>query len=142
MKCRMGIQKIISQIGKSESRKAEGIRFIITGSIATLIQYAFYLLFLVKCGFPAVISTILSYGLSFAANFFMSNLFTFRTRPGWKKAGSFLVSHLINLGMQTGFVALFCLWINPEYALLLAMIICVPCNFFFVRFALKSRHFS
>lgn len=138
----MDVAKIISTIGKSESRKAEGLRFAITGAIATLIQYGFYLLFLSVYAMSAVIATVISYGLSFVANYFMSNLFTFRTRPGRKNAVSFVVSHLVNLGLQTILVAVFSRCFNPEYALLPAMTICVPCNFFLVRFALKSKHFT
>lgn len=121
---------------------AEGLRFVITGTIATLIQYGFYLLFLIVCDLSAAIATVISYGLSFVANYFMSNLFTFRTRPGRKNAVSFMVSHFLNLSLQTVLVAGFSQCIHPEYALLPAMAICVPCNFFLIRFALKSRYFS
>lgn len=132
----------ISQIGKSESRIAEGLRFVITGVIATALQYAFYLLFLSVCGLAPTLSAVISYVVSFVANYILSNLFTFHTRPGKKNAVSFLVSHMINLGLQTGLVAIFSRLVDPAYALLPAMVICVPCNFFLVRFALKSKYFS
>lgn len=138
----MNIGNLLKSISKSENRKAEGLRFVVTGTIATTIQYGFYLLFLSLPGFSAVISTMLSYGISFAVNYIASNLFTFRTRPSRKNAISFLCSHLINFVLQTTLVAFFSNIIRPEYALIPAMIICVPCNFFMVRYALKSHHFS
>lgn len=138
----MDIAKTLRSIRKSDSRVAEGLRFIITGVIATALQYAFYLLLLSVCGLKPTVSTVVSYLLSFVANYVLSNLFTFHTRPGKKNAMSFLASHMINLGLQTGLVAIFSRLINPAYALLPAMIICVPCNFFLVRFALKSKYFS
>lgn len=138
----MNFARIVDIVGKSKTRKAEGLRFVITGIIATLFQYGLYLLFLSVCNLPAAISTIISYGLSFAANYFMSNWFTFRTHPNKKNAVSFFVSHVVNLCLQTCLVVLFSQYINSEYALLPAMVICVPCNFFLVRFSLKSKFFS
>ncbi|MDE6222450.1 MAG: GtrA family protein [Muribaculaceae bacterium] len=130
---------LLNAIGKSGNRKAEICRFIITGVIATAIQYSFYLLFIEACSFPAVFSTIISYCISFLANYIISNIFTFRTRPTKRNAVLFLLSHLVNLGMQSSLVAIFSRYLTPAYALLPAMAICVPCNFLMVRFALKSK---
>ncbi len=46
------------------------------------------------------------------------------------------------MGMQTGLVAVFKGIVGPTLALLPALAICVPLNYFMVRFAFKSRHFS
>lgn len=138
----MSAPSIIKRIGRSENKKAELIRFGLTGAIATFIQYGFYLLFVAVLNVPAVGSSVISYVLSFSANFFLSNFFTFHTSPNKKKAVSFTASHLINLGLQMVLVALFSRIINPEYALLPAMGICIPCNFLLVRFALKSSRFE
>lgn len=134
--------KIIQYIKDANNKKAEIIRFGVTGVIATCLQYGLYVLFVAILHLSAIVSTVLSYGLSFCANFFLSNFFTFRTSPNGKKAVSFTASHLINLGLQTGLVAIFSHFINPKYALLPAMAICIPCNFFLVRFALKSKLFE
>ena len=138
----MKVLNTIRRVGHSENKKAELIRFGVTGAIATFIQYGFYYLFVAVLNIPAVGSSVISYVLSFSANFFLSNFFTFHTSPTKKKAASFTVSHLINLGLQTGLVALFSRIIDPEYALLPAMGICIPCNFLLVRFALKSSRFE
>ncbi len=133
---------MLSSLRTSESRKAEVVRFVITGGVATALQYGFYLLFVLVAHTSTELATVLSYGMSFVANFFMSNLFTFRTQPNTKKAATFTLSHIINLGMQTGLVAVFSRMVSPAWALLPAMAICVPCNFVLVRFALKSKHFQ
>ena len=126
----------------TDVRGAEILRFCITGGIATLLQYLFYLMFVVAFAVQPEVSTVLSYGLSFIANFFLSNYFTFRTQPNKKKTVSFAVSHLINLGLQTLLVWVFCHVMPSQYALIPAMAICIPCNFVLVRFALKSKRFQ
>lgn len=136
------IWSYVQSIIRSESRKAEILRFLLTGTTAVLIQYGFYLLFVTVLQLSPVLSTIISYIISFIANFFLSNLFTFHTNPTKKKFLSFAGSHIINLILQTVLVALFSHYLNSEIALLPAMAICVPCNFVLVRFALKSKYFQ
>lgn len=131
--------RLLNSICQSDNRKAEVLRFAFTGAIAAAIQYGFYLLFIEVCCFTAIISTAISYCISFTANYIISNIFTFRTHPTKKNAFLFFLSHLINLGMQSLLVDIFSRCITPEYALLPAMAICVPCNFLLVRFALKSK---
>lgn len=138
----MKINRILNKVLKSENRKAEILRFAITGSLATLIQYVLYILFLSILAISAVISTIISYILSFICNYFLSNLFTFHTRPSNKNAVAFMACHAVNLGLQTALVAIFSKLINPEFALIPAITICVPCNYLLVRFALKSKYFT
>ncbi|MBD5326633.1 MAG: GtrA family protein [Bacteroides sp.] len=138
----MNIFDSLFRIKNSGSRKAEIIRFALVGGIATLLQYLFYLMFVVAFAVQPEVSTVLSYGLSFIANFFLSNYFTFRTQPNKKKTVSFAVSHLINLGLQTLLVWVFCHVMPSQYALIPAMAICIPCNFVLVRFALKSKRFQ
>lgn len=136
----MKLRHIMSSVNRSESKKAESIRFIITGGFATAVQYGLYLLFVTLCSIPAAVAAIVSYGISFLANFVISNYYTFHTRPTKKKMATFSASHLINLSMQTILVQVFSGWIGPGLALLPAMMICVPCNFFMVRYALKKKN--
>lgn len=124
------------------NRGAELLRYVITGGIATVLQYVLYLLGLRLCGLGAEVSTVVSYALSFIVNFFLSNFFTFRTKPNRKKAVSFAASHLINLGLQTGLVFVFKSLVGEAYALIPAMVICVPVNYFLVRYALTARRFQ
>lgn len=126
----------------SEGRKAEVVRFVLVGGFCTLLQYGMYVLFLQAVGVSAVVSAIISYIISFVANFLLSSFFTFRSDPNAKKGLAFAISHLVNMGMQTGLVAVFKGIVGPTLALLPALAICVPLNYFMVRFAFKSRHFS
>lgn len=127
---------------KSHSKKAELIRFVITGGFATLLQYGLYVVFVHAVKVPPVVSTMISYAISFIANFFLSSYFTFQSNPNAKKGLAFTLSHLINMGMQTGLVAIFKGLVGPTLALLPALAICVPLNFLLVRFAFKSSLFQ
>lgn len=123
-----------------QGRFSEIIRFGIVGGIATLLQYGIYVVFVNAVGVKAVPSTIISYAISFVFNFFLSNYFTFHTSPNAKKGLGFALSHLINMGMQVGFVAIFKGVVGPTLALIPAMAICIPCNYLLVRFALTSKY--
>lgn len=135
----MNIRKKIDKYGKSAGRKAEIVRFALTGGAATLLQYGLYILFLSVFNLSAVVSNVISYVVSLCFNYVVSNLFTFRTQPTRKNALYFLLSHMFNLGLQTLLVYAFSKVINPELALLPALAVCVPCNFLLVSYALKSH---
>lgn len=127
---------------KSSDKSAEAIRFIAVGGFATVLQYGMYVVFVDAVGTTAVVSTLISYGISFIANFFLSSYFTFRSNPNAKKGLAFTLSHLINMGMQTGLVAIFKGIVGPTLALLPALAICVPLNFFLVRYAFTAKIFQ
>lgn len=136
------LSRLLSFIRTSDNRIAEIIRFGLTGGLATVIQYAFYVLLVEALAVSPALSTVISYIISFGCNFLLSNYFTFRTRPTKKKTVAFIISHAFNMGLQTVLVELFKNIVPPAYALLPAMCICVPCNYLLVRFALKSKHFE
>lgn len=110
--------------------------------MATAIQYVGYLLAVSLCLLSVIVSTVVSYGISFVANFFLSNLFTFQTHPNKKKMFSFMASHMVNLGLQVFLVTMFANIVGKEYALIPAMLICIPVNFLLVRFALTNWRFQ
>lgn len=126
----------------SDSRMSEIIRFGMVGGLATILQYGFYVVFVNAVHVKAVPSALISYALSFIANFFLSSYFTFHTRPNAKKGLGFTLSHLINMGMQTGLVAIFQKITGPTLALLPALAICIPTNYLLVRFAFTSKYFK
>lgn len=106
-----------------------------------MLQYVIYLIFVEVVGVPAVPSTLISYSLSFIANFFLSTYFTFKTKPSTRNGLGFVVSHLINMGLQTGLVAIFKELVGPTLALLPALAVCIPTNYFLVRYAFKGKLF-
>ena len=136
------IKEFLIEFASSPDRRAEVLRFGLVGAFCTVLQYTIYVVFLKFVGTTAVVSTIISYAISFVANFLLSSFFTFHSDPNAKRGVAFAASHLINLGLQTGFVAIFKELMNPTFALLPALVICVPTNYFLVRFALKNKKFS
>lgn len=131
----------LKEIINGDSRLSEIVRFGLVGGIATLLQYGIYVVFVhaVFNGGKAVVASLISYAISFVANFFLSNYFTFHKHPNAKRGIGFTLSHLINMGMQTGLVAIFKGIVGPTLALLPALAVCIPLNYFLVRFALTSN---
>lgn len=134
----MNLKKLIN----GNSRFSEIVRFGIVGALATVLQYGFYIIFVHAVGVKAVPSSMISYALSFIVNFFLSSYFTFHSRPNAKKGVGFALSHLFNMGLQTGLVAIFQQIVGKTLALLPAMIICIPMNYLLVRFAFTSKFFG
>lgn len=132
----------IKQLVTADNRLGEIIRFGLVGGIATVLQYGFYVIFVDAVKVPAVVSSMISYALSFIANFFLSTYFTFHTSPNAKKGVGFALSHLFNMGLQVGLVAIFKGIVGNTLALLPAMAICIPVNYFLVRFAITNRRFQ
>jgi membrane protein len=127
---------------KRGTKGAEIVRFAMVGGFCTVLQYGLYVVFVHAVKVPAVVSTMISYAISFVANFFLSSFFTFKSDPNAKKGLAFTLSHLINMGMQTGFVAIFKGIVGPTLALLPALGICVPINYLMVRFAFTGKWFQ
>lgn len=63
--------------------KQEFIRFGIVGIIATIIHYGIYLA--LNLIIVSWIAYSIGYGISFLGNFYLSNRFTFKTKPTVKK---------------------------------------------------------
>ncbi len=133
---------ILKRLLSEKSKKAELFRFVLVGGFATVLQYSLYVVFVKVIGVSAVLSTIISYALSFIANFFLSSYFTFKSNPNAKKGAAFTMSHIVNMGLQTGFVAIFKGVVGSTLALLPALVICVPVNYLLVRFAFTSKIFE
>lgn len=116
----------------------EIIRFGIVGVIATIIHYGIYLA--LNIIIVSWIAYSIGYGISFLGNFYLSNKFTFRTKPTFKKGVGFGLSHFINYLLQVILLNVFIkLGIPDKYAPIPVFCIAVPINFLMVRFVLKSR---
>lgn len=135
-------KKHIKRIVKSESKKAEMFRFILVGGSMTLLQYAIYIIFLEVIRLTPVVCTMISYAISFVVNFILTSYFTFQSDPNAKKGLGFTLSHLINMGLQVGLVAVFKGIVGKTLALLPALLICLPVNFLLVRFVFTHRIFQ
>lgn len=135
----MSLRNRIRAILSSPGKRAEIVRYVMVGGLATVIQYVCYLILVTYFATSAAVGAVVSYGISFVANFFLSNYFTFQTKPNARKAASFAASHLINLGLQTGLTALFAIPLGKQLALLPAMAICIPVNYLLVRYSLTGK---
>ena len=125
-----------------ESRISEILRFCIVGGIATAIQYGIYVVFVDAVHVKAVPSTLISYGISFLFNYLLSSYFTFQKKPSTQNMMGFICSHAINMGMQTGIVAIFKGIVGNTLALLPAFAICIPLNYLMVRYAFNHDIFK
>lgn len=136
------ISRKIKSISQGNGKLSEMIRFGMVGALCTGIQYGLYVVFVKAVGVPPVVSTIISYAISFIVNFILSSVFTFHSDANAKKGIAFTLSHLINMGMQTGMVAIFKGIVGPTLALLPALGICVPLNYILVRYAFTAKIFQ
>lgn len=119
----------------------EIIRFGIVGIIATIIHYGIYLA--LNLIIVSWIAYSIGYGTSFLCNFYLSNKFTFKTKPTIKKGIGFGLSHFINYLLQVILLSIFIkLGIPDKYAPLPVFCIAVPINFLMVRFVLKSKNYA
>lgn len=126
---------------KNNKKIKEFIRFVIIGFIATAIHYGIYFL-LGKLNFQYNIAYTLGYGISFIFNFFASNYFTFKTKPSTESGVGFALAHGFNYALQMLLLNTFIyLGISSVIAPVFVFAICIPTNFFIVRFAL-TRKFS
>lgn len=117
--------------------KPEIIRFILIGGLAATIHYGVYLL--LDLWVDVNLAYTLGYLVSFIANYYLSNYFTFQTRPSIKNGLGFITSHLINYCLQMLLLNLF-LWLGvpTAFAPIFVFSITVPVNFILVRYALKK----
>lgn len=136
------IRKTANKILKSDSRIHEILRFCLVGGLATVIQYGIYVIFVDAVGVKAVPSTLISYSISFIFNYILSSYFTFHKKPTTQNMIGFVTSHAINMGMQTGIVAIFKGIVGNTLALLPAFAICIPLNYLMVRYAFNHDIFK
>lgn len=116
----------------------EIIRFGIVGVIATIIHYGIYLA--LNLIIVSWVAYSIGYGISFLGNFYLSNKFTFKTKPTIKKGIGFGLSHFMNYLLQVILLNIFIkLGIPNKYAPVPVFCIAIPINFLMVRFVLKSK---
>ncbi len=124
---------------KKKQNFYEIIRFGIVGIIATIIHYGIYLT--LNLIIVSWIAYSIGYGISFLCNFYLSNKFTFKTKPTIRKGIGFGLSHFINYLLQVILLSIFIkLGIPDKYAPLPVFCIAVPINFLMVKFVLKSKN--
>lgn len=124
------------------------IRFLILGGIGTGIQYGIYygllgVMDLMHWENQFLTNAAFSIGfvVEMVFNYFMSNYYTFGTKPDWKNAGGFLTARAINYGLQVLCLNILLLvtTVSEEWAGLLAILIAGIANYFILRIFFKKK---
>ena len=132
----------IKNILTEERKLYEFIRFGLVGGVATLLQLLLYFIFVEYTKMAAVPAQIISYILSFIYNYIASSLFTFRKKPNPLNAIGFAASHTVNMGLQALLVWLFVPLVGTKFAIVPAMLLCIPVNFLMIRFVFNCKYFQ
>lgn len=102
------------------------VRFCIIGTLAAATHYVIY--FLLQLWIDLNVAYTAGYVISFVGNFYLTNYFTFRTRPSWGKFFGFAGSHSLNYLLHIVLFNLF-LWMGvhrlvaPPLVMLIAMLV-------------------
>ncbi len=128
-----------------KSRSA--VRFIIVGTLGTLLQISLYDFFLFCFGIDTNDSDWLvqaAFALAFViettANYLATSFYTFERKPDWKNAGGFALSRGVNYLIQAGLLALL-LWLNlnDRVAGIVAILIAGVINYFILNFIFRRQ---
>lgn len=115
----------------------EAIRFVIVGVAATAIHYSVY--WLLQQFINAGVAYTIGYAVSFAANFLLTSLFTFKAKATVKRGLGFALAHLCNYLLQIVLLHIvLAAGMSRELAPLPVYCISVPVNFLMVRFVFKK----
>lgn len=117
----------------------EALRFVLVGAFATALHYGLYLL--LRSIMPLNLAYTIGYVASFAANFFLTAYFTFRSAPSWRKLAGMGGAHGVNYVLHIALLNLF-LWLGVPAALAPVPVfaIAIPVNFLLVRFVFKRKN--
>lgn len=119
------------------NRYQELVRFVIVGGIATAIHYGIYVL--LNIILPIGVAYSIGYGISFICNFYLSSIFTFKSKRTFKKGIGFGLSHLLSYILHILLLYSFIKLGVPEtWVPIPIYIIVVPIHFTLVRFVFKS----
>lgn len=100
--------------GKSRS----AVRFAIIGTTGIFVQTWFFMAALYLMNQPAkgallyYVAFTAGYILEMIPNYFLSNWYTFGTKPSKKNASGFLLARAINMGIQLGLLPLMISWLS------------------------------
>lgn len=133
---------------KLEEPTRSAVRFVLLGLVGTGIQYGIYYGLLevidrLHMDTPLLVSAAFSIGfvLEMIFNYFMSNYYTFGTKPDWKNAGGFVAARGINYVLQILCLNLLLYFsIGEELAGLLAIFLAGIVNYFIMRFFFKRKN--
>lgn len=121
-----------------DKTKREIVRFVVTGSLATVIHYGIY--YLLMNFINTSIAFTIGYLLSFIFNYFMSARFTFRKKTTAKNGIGFCGAHAFNYLLQVALLNVFLhLGVQKGLAPIPVYAISIPVNFLVVRFVFSRK---
>ncbi|MFF2960375.1 GtrA family protein [Streptomyces sp. NPDC057963] len=108
---------------------AQMVRFALVGVVNTGTYYGCYLVLLTWL--PYIAAHVLAFALSMVGSFFLNSLFTYRTRPTWRKFLLFPLTNAANFAITTGGVYLLVdlAGFSSRYAPLVAAAAAIPITF-------------
>lgn len=129
------------------------VRFVIVGTLGSVLQYLLYLAFLwIFEGFfmwdmeeePIWVNVAfgLGFGIEMLINYVATCLYTFSRRPDWKNAGGFMLGRVFNFAIQLGILNLLILdsiAMDEKYAGMVSIVIAGIINYFILRFFFKKK---
>ena len=124
---------------KENQKLLEFVKFCIVGGISTGIDACIF--FTVKQFTIYQIALVSGYAISFIANYFMTVLWTFKSKPSKKNAVGVLAAHLINLFIvRFGLMYLFVdiCKMDSNIAYIPTLLISIVASFILVRLAVKK----
>lgn len=128
MNCNMINRKTIGEI----------LRFGIVGMIATFINWGVY--WILQHWIDVNISYSIGFALSFVCNYYLSSIFTFKSKANVKNGIGFLTAHVLSFLMRLFLLNLFIfIGVRQDIAPIPVDCVAVPVNFLLVRFAFKHK---
>jgi putative flippase GtrA len=114
-------------------------RFVVVGVLNTGVYYGTYLLLRPLIGYLA--AHLVGMVVAMVGSFFLNCLWTFRTRPTWRKFAMFPLTNATNYVMTTVGVVLLVQWarVDEVVAPLIAAAVAVPVTFLLSRRVLLGR---
>lgn len=118
--------------------RGEIVRFVVVGTLATLIHYGVYLALLGHLADGVAYTA--GYVISFVFNYVLSSRYTFRSRTSVRNGAGFCAAHGVNYLLH---ISLFHVWKwvgVPEWLVPVPVYaIAIPVNFVLVRLVFKTK---
>ena len=133
--------------GRLPMKYRSAVRFVFVGTLGTGVQYGIYYLLLdifqrqwPEVGILTSVAFTAGFMIEMVCNYFLTNFYTFRTRPSWKNAGGFLLGRVLNYIIQLSLLnALVWLHMGEEWAGIVAIMLAGVINYFVLRPFYKDK---
>ena len=133
--------------GQLPMKYRSAVRFVFVGTFGTGVQYGIYYLLLdifqrqwPEVGILTSVAFTAGFLIEMVCNYFLTNFYTFKTRPSWKNAGGFLLGRVLNYVIQLLLLnALVWLHMGEEWAGIVAIMLAGVINYFVLRPFYKDK---